>query len=672
MALALLWTTEDDDHATIRLRFDIGHNRYYGWALGDDETVVQGGIRRLAAPVHRSALLGPLDESAHGRGVLAVPRSLIGRDERFVQLVSFRDGERRGPAVSEIVALPPPGAGAGGLPVLAFSYAPAPGAAAVTPAGYPYRRTLAPVGNAPFRYRVRPMSESMDFGLSAIGSALMSALPKILPILAPAVGSLVGGAGPGLGQLVGNLLRGILPPGLLGSEAVRHQAVTQALGSLGRRMRARDFRNGHLGRRIARRSANAFASRPPRSEAMFLPALGALAPLLPLLQQVLTPQTVQALIDAPQKATGQIVNGVLDMTKLGLQAHEQEREHLRALNPGVNDPALNQLLMSMGMAVDRGRVNYRRVPTVRLDFEQAASQMLFGRNRVLYRKGQPLRFPLALTTPKPIPEARLLLQVKDADSLRVLAEDGDDVGNLVSGPLPAVPELSVERQDALEAGRDYILVATLTWKSRKGGSVGTSMQQRVTLVGEYAFDRVEETGTPIALGDFDAYRDYWHKIWEGEFGAETNRVELRSCYYLVLAPEADQNARLDSKLRAQHEGGVLRGKVKAGLELSPYALNRLLTRLAPDSVPLSEGELAAFAGADFAERLNQGAEHLCRLRGRRGERGAIWVYPEFKLQTAVLVHAAEVDENGNVKRLAEKRVRFPVPVLVHFVGVKST
>ena len=175
----------------------------------------------------------------------------------------------------------------------------------------------------------------------------------------------------------------------------------------------------------------------------------------------------------------------------------------------------------------------------------------------------------------------------------------------------------------------------------------------------------------VALDNFDAHRDYWHKVWEGQFGEGLRRVDLRSSYYLVLAPQNTSNTRLDSRLSAREEDGVLRGRVKAGLELSPYALNHLLTRLSPSTEPWSEAELTALTGADFEERLSQGAQAQCRLRGRRGERGALWVYPEFRLQTVVLTEAHAVDENGNVTSLAEKRLPFPIPALLHFVGVKS-
>ncbi len=377
------------------------------------------------------------------------------------------------------------------------------------------------------------------------------------------------------------------------------------------------------------------------------------------------------MVEAPQKATGQIINGILDFAKLGMQATEAEREHQRHLNPGVDDPALNQLLMSMSQGVDATRrLNYRRVASVKLSFDDAQSQMLFGRSRVLYRKDQSLQFPMSVDTPQTITNARLLIQIKHPDTLAVLVDDGEEVGDLSSGPIPLIPRLDEALLSRLAPNQDYIVLATLLWKNKRKQQVGTSMQQRITVVGEYSFDRVEESGEPVSLADFDQYRDLWHKVWQGDFGTGAHSARLDCRYYVVLSPKRTNNARLDTHVESAKDGG-LGGKLRTGMEYSPYVLNHLLTRLAPNTTPLSDAELEALSGTDFVERFNQGAQFSGKLKGRRGERGALWVYPEFKIQTLVLTRADDVDENGNVRSLNESRVRFPLPVLMHFVGVKG-
>ncbi|MBI3777076.1 MAG: hypothetical protein HY273_16280 [Gammaproteobacteria bacterium] len=757
MALALLWSEEPNyDTDVLRLGFDIGHNFYYQWQVGDEEQVKTSGIARIANIKQRSRVLGPLPESARGRGVVEIPRELISKQDRFAQLMSFRTQDGAGPAISPIVELdwtgaqrdvrrpdvnedlPPPELFISGPPSLSRSFSKGEGekflaaSSGITDGGLAMSMAhtysslsvrTPPVDAVPLRWRERDLSQGMFL------EGLWAALPSLLPNLAPMIGNVLTSAAPALGQIVGGLLPGL--PGMGGAPAAGGaagastgnpqlaQLIEQLLRGLGSSARetltpdtinkitaaiggaapaekpaAKSLALGSLGARVERCTPSAYARsyaastrakrnpRAPRatnyaqaqdySQAMIAPALlAALPALMPLLQQVLSPQNIQTVVDAPQKMTGQVINGILDFAKLGMQATEAEREHLRKLNPGVDDPALNQLLMSMSQGLASAqRLNYRRVASVKLSFDEAQSQVLFGRSRVLYRKDQALQFPLSVNTPQTIGKARLVLQIKHPDTLAVLVEDGEDVGDLSSGPIPLVPRIDAAQAARLEPNQDYIVVATLLWKTKKNQQVGTSMQQRITVIGEYSFDRVEESGEPVAASDFERYRDLWHKVWEGDFGSGAHSARLDCRYYLVLNPKRTNNARMDTHVEADGNT-ALGGKLKAGMEYSPYVLNHLLTRLAPNTAPLSDAELEALAGSDFVERFNQAAQFSGKLKGRRGERGALWVYPEFKIQTLVLTRAGDVDEHGNVRTLDETRVRFPMPVMMHFVGVKG-
>jgi hypothetical protein len=543
MALALLWPeAPGDDRSALRLRFDLGHNRYYAWQLGDEAKINANGVTRIANVKQRSRVFGPLPESARSRGVLEIPRELVSKQDRFAQLLSFRTEEGVGPAISPIVELdwtsalrdrervspaeelPPPALFAPGPPAVGQSERKLTGGLSMITAqtySSPPARAL-PVDAAPLRWRERDLSQGMFF------QGLLAALPSILPNLAPMIGNVLTSAAPALGQIVGGLL-----PGLSGSGAGAAggaaaspgnpqlaQLIEQLLRGLGQSARetltpdtinkitaaiggaggaqktvAQSMALGSLGGRVARCAPARYAGSPAAgvrarrnpypvqyaqaqqqySQAMIAPALlAALPALMPLLQQVLSPQNIQTIVDAPQKATGQIINGLIDFAKIGMQATEAEREHLRKLNPGVDDPALNQLLMSMsqGLAAAQ-RLNYRRVASVKLSFDNAQSQVLFGRSRVLYRKDQALQFPLSVSTPQTIARARLVLQIKHPDTLAVLIEDGEDVGELSSGPIPLMPRIDEAQSARLEPNRDYIVAATLLWKNKKNQQVGS-------------------------------------------------------------------------------------------------------------------------------------------------------------------------------------------------------
>ncbi|MCA1578670.1 MAG: hypothetical protein LC794_15055 [Acidobacteria bacterium] len=729
MALALLWAeTLEDDVSASRLRFDIGHNHYYVWQLGDQGRINTNGIARLANVKQRSRMFGPLRESARGRGVLEIPSELMSKEDRFVQLISFRTEGGAGPAISPIVemdwtkargnverlpdmdtlpALFAIGRSATRPRRVAGALSKADGgftvALAQTYSSTPAR--IQPVDAAPLRWRERNLSQGMFLG---------GLLSSLMPTLAPVIGNVLTSAAPAIGQFIGGLLPGASGGGAAGATGGASgtpantqltQLIQQLVRSIGGAVApatpatpaatpttatAHSLAFGSLGARVARQapsrysfshSARKRARRNPRvvqyaqaqdySQAMIAPALlAALPALMPVLQQVLSPQTIQTVLDAPQRATGQIMNGLMDFARIGMQATEQERAHLRQLNPGVDDPALHQLLMSMSQGVAAAqRLNYRRVASVKLSFDDAQSQMLFGRSRVLYRRDRALQFPLSVITPKTISAARLVLQIKHPDTLAVLVEDSEDVGELSSGPIPLVPRIDEAMTARLEPNQDYIVMVTLLWKNKKKQQVGTSMQQRITLIGEYSFDRVEEGGEQVATSDFEQYRDLWHKVWQGEFSTGAHAARLDCRYYLVLNPKRTNNARLDTHVKS--DNGKLGGKLKTGMEYSPYVLNHLLTRLTPESTPLSDAEIEALCGNDFVERFNQAAQFSGKLKGRRGESGALWVYPEFKIQTLVLTRAEDVDENGNVRTLNETRVRFPMPVMMHFVGVKG-
>jgi hypothetical protein len=738
MALALLWPEEPgEDSSRVRLRFDIGKNRYYAWQVGDEEQINSNGISRIANVKERSRLLGPLPESARGRGVLDIPGERISKQDRFAQLLSFRTEDGVGPAISPIVeldwmsiankgrntveieALPPPAMFTSSLATSSVLNNLSGGLGADMALTSSTLRSL-PVDAASLRWRERDLSQGMFV------QELFAALPSILPQLAPVIKSVLtsatpsiaqlvagmfprngGGSGtnPQLAQLIEQVLRAVsASPGKTPVPTDTSNKSTAAIGGPGSggeatgtagAVKAQAMSFGSLGTRLSRRTPKRYARsraaslrlrrRPVRaaqaealsyaqaqeySQAMIAPALlAALPALMPLLQQVLTPQNIQTLVDAPQRMTGQVINGVLDIAKLGLLATEAEREHLRKLNPGVDDPALNQLLMSMSQGLAAGqRLNYRRVGSVKLNFDETQTQMLFGRSRVLYSKTGVLQFPMSVITPQTIKKARLVVQIKHPDTLAVLIEDGEDVGELSSGPIPLVPRIDETRIAKLEPNQDYIIVATLLWQTKKGTQVGTSIHQRITIIGEYSFDRIEEGGEPIAASNFEQYRDLWHKVWEGNFGSGAHSARLDCRYYLILNPKRTNNARLDTHVESD---GSIGGKLKAGVEYSPYVLNHLLTRLDSKAQLLSDAELEALSGSDFVERFNQAAQFSGKLKGRKGEHGALWVYPEFKIQTLVLTRAEDMDQNGNVRKLKESRVKFPMPVLMHFVGVKG-
>jgi hypothetical protein len=403
------------------------------------------------------------------------------------------------------------------------------------------------------------------------------------------------------------------------------------------------------------------------SEAQVAPALMALMPMLaPLLQQALNPETLRVLTSVvdPTKIMGATTEAISSLGRLGLQAQQQLQDHLRALNPGVDDPALDRLMESMS-------VPYKRSDSVRIHFADVATTMVQGRERLAYVQGRDLAFPIAVETSRPLSGAAVKLRVKDPRTLDVLIEKKTKVGRAAEGRLDVVPKASRSELRALQPNEDYLVTIALTWNGKNGKKLGTSVTQMITLVDEFAFDRVEESNELVPLNDVSKYREFWHRAWETSFTKKERRFELDCEYVYVLEEERRDNARLETEIRTRRDGlHKHAGRLKTGLVLSPFALNRLLPSLSKHPM-LKEPELNALRSPEFIDRFNHAARTKVSFRGKVGDSAALWIFPEIKIQKIVLKKAVQVNANGHVLDFADHAVHFPMPALVHFVGAGS-
>jgi hypothetical protein len=640
MALALLEPEDGDDSQSRAFRFEIGHNRRYRFAVGGGERRSRHGIALLAAPVWISPLCGPLPDAALGRGRFEIPEHVFTREDRFVQMISYRNAAMEGPAISRIVE-----SRRGlrnGLPAIAFSAGASGG-----------------VLSRPMDYRVRPLANAM----------FLESFLAMLPSIFPSIVSLLRSIGPALSsENAGQLARAGANPNTISqltnliSQIVNRQsasAATAPLPAAGASARSQSLSARWQG--LSSRSLG----HGPYSTAQVLPLL-ALAPMLmPLLQQVLNPQTIQSVIDAPNRSAQTVINGIMDAARIGL-----------------NDPGLDQLLMNMSLSLSGGQsgIAFRRSEQVRLTFDDFIGLQLGGQTKVLFAQGRPLRFPAHLELPtlkdgsRPtLAPAVLQLQVKDHDTLAVVIEKRFDLPPIaVSGPLPVVAELTVAEAEKLSRDKVYLVSLALVWKTRKGQKQGALVTTRMDLVGPSVFDRIDETGPVVDLADPTRFRDYWHRIWSGRLEKDAKRYAVEVTYLTAPAPVGRaENARLDTEARLRQREGSLHtmdGRIKSGMELSLVALNRLLGAIAPDAKPLDADELAALDQPELRERLMLMARKPIALRGRAGEAVAIWAYPAMRLASIILTIPAEIDGNGHVSRLEEKTVTLPMPALLHLIG----
>lgn len=698
MALAFLRFSGPDGEGRLQFDVELGRNRFYAYAVGDGEVDRSRGFAVMANRSYTSPLFGPIAEHPVGRTSMVVPREQFDREHQYLQLTSFRTRELIGPAISDIVRVPIGSTRGTDIPSIVFGM----GTTMPTSVEYaaPRRASVA------FAYREAPQFSEAQF-LDALLPILQNVIPKVLPVVEkflPAIGNLFGGgaAAGGGGGVGGGTTTAPPVPGVLQTLAqpdtlkliqdlLAQIATLQGAGAAANKSGAKSLGMGGASRRSGA-FATSLGAAPPindkYSEAKIAPLL-ALAPMLmqalpalmPVLEKVLSPEMVKTVLDnlGPAKMIGAVTDSMKEIGKLGLDAEKESNAHLRALNPMAVHAPVDALLADMSLATSAGAPGqldpspmYRRVESVTVDFADVTPVMIHGRTRVCYRHGADLAFPLTVQTPREITDARVVVMVKDAVTRALVAEVRVAAASVTSGRLTVTPVLPAAKLSALVPNEDYLVCAYLLWRNKAKKVIGTSRSQLATIVGEFTFDRVEESTALLPLNDVDRYRDFWHKAWQDSFTGDRRRAELECKYYYALEPDRTANAAMQTVLKeGENRDRVLVARVKSGMIVSLASLNRLVPLIA--SAPaLGEAELAALRSPDFVERFNQAARFKANFHARPGATVALWIYPVMKLQQIVLLQAATTSGTGHVTALSEHPVRFPMPALVHTIGARST
>ncbi|WP_414573173.1 hypothetical protein [Nostoc sp. CCY 9925] len=191
MALAILRFLESD-RAKSRFQVDLGTNQFYTYGIGGDKVQQVHGLTKLQDPIYTSPLIGPLPEASLGRTILEVSNNKFDRQHCAIQITSFRNQQRQGPAISDIVTVMSVGAS----PATSFGLSTAMETA----------MDKQPVETVPFQYKeVQPVSEAMVVGaiLNAVKSAATPILGVVKKAATPILGAVKGGAKAVLGAVKG-------------------------------------------------------------------------------------------------------------------------------------------------------------------------------------------------------------------------------------------------------------------------------------------------------------------------------------------------------------------------------------------------------------------------------------------------------------------------------------
>lgn len=694
---------------------DLGSNGYYEYRVGslagnDSNGLGPWGEDALAEVAYRSGVQarpGGVRNPLSGAFVLRAPARLFAERGAVIQLASFRDAQRNGPAYSLPlrVARPVAGGPEPGYPDIAdpFSLPATARAGAVHRGAVAMSTPFQPARTVAFGFEESVLSHPMV--LDELMAALRSAAPALLaalPGLLGAGGTAPGGGAPDLRALVGLLetLGRLAGSGSSAPVAAAPVVPPPAMPapSQPQSLWVRLARREGLDRPLRSASLALATSVPRYSQAMdggliSGPLLAAL--LGPLLQTA--PQLLQVLTDKPLQFLGTLLQSQIQGK---LQQQQAQQAFVADLLAEANRSALLRELLgnlppaaaaappstatALGWAAPPSRPPAPLASSrMALSFVAGTSWRTGDKSRWVYDPSHGIVFTLDLIDRQaqpdlpPLPRAILEISLIDLETQRELLSRSLRLTDLRPG-VPLRAELPPESLRDLPRQRDLQVVAVLRWPV-PGGSRGVRADHPIYLAERSFLKSVDsggEAGRP--LSDPQRYRAFWNKIFEG--GVTDGRavrweLDLTCRYYIRVALDSSANGRIESRLalEPQTEGERTRrihGRLKSGLELSLGELNKLLPLLGGQP-ELSASDLAALAGSELRPRLDLQGTARVQASGKRDQRAVVWVYPTMSLDRVTLCDLAETDRDGLVTRVTERTLRFPFPRSLHLVTLKS-
>ena len=271
---------------------------------------------------------------------------------------------------------------------------------------------------------------------------------------------------------------------------------------------------------------------------------------------------------------------------------KQLQEHLERLNPGVKNPELYKLLegLSTGEVRAGSKLKYRRVDGVKLSLCRDDVADVYGRSRLAV----PLRSGLVVPAgcrdaQRRSRNATLEVCLKEAWHAEDRPREAPRVDSVELAPSNRRPRSRGAPSRRFAPATTTALVDAVLERQERQPKRGTAVTQLITLVNEYAFDRVEDASPDLVpLNDVDRDREFWHRVWDQTFderGLTRVRLSCEYCYVLE-GPAHGQRPDADEDEDRRRQGVARReGKLKSGMILSPDALSRLIPRLSSGAKP---------------------------------------------------------------------------------------
>lgn len=666
---------------------DTGTNAFFQFKIGKERRQFRG-LPVLDEVVFESPVLRvPRMENQVLRTdfPLKIPGQLFSREGRYIQLWSFKDETGKSPALSSVVLVNPtfgrhhfeP------LPTLNLSLA-------------TINMETIDVKNKPFDYREVPVSESMFWG------ALLSALPTVVSAAAPLLQGLFGGGGGGNS----NATPAATPAPSSGNSAELVQTIADIVKSL-------------IGNNSNGTPAAAVATPPATTEAVAAAAASQSLALNALASRMFSEEALQELRGNPEMLYKNLNDSVLRISKsqkvefngyseakilpaiaalapivkeileLGLQGDKEKNRHLESLLAALNDPLILPILQSVSQSMPTiPEIKFRFDDKFKLEFSQLHFQDLDGKKKSLYAPNRSLYFPIKITTDhpnppqRPFPKAIIQVVVQDSDSMEVLLRKNFKFKDVFLNTVIKYIYLTPQETSHFPKNKNLKIEISFIWKSRNNQiNRGILKNHLFCLTEEYIFDRIgEKIGEDIPLNDIVQHRPFWHKVWEGGFtNSQRWEIDFDVKYYYALNIKETGLSKLETRKMNIEDNATsentapprrkIRAKLKSGLELSLESLNKLMPTLAQTS--LNENILNKLKSPSLKKYFNQVARVGVELKGRSGDTGALWTYPEISLHNFHFKKVETVNDLGQITQLKEEMVVFPRPVSIHFIGTKS-
>lgn len=610
MALAVI-KYEGFEQGNHHFFFDIGDNRYFRFAIGTENTYVNSAVKLLANVRHSSKMMGPVPPSDFGRGRIKVAAEFFDREFSYIQLMSYRTKEGKGPAVSPVLkvntvqmSLPQID-----LPAISLSK---------KKESLNMKQT---VSHIPFSYKESSVSESFFW------DKLISLAPKVLPIVQKLTAGKKDGEGAKTELKPDEIIKLLSDP-----ETIK--TITDVLKSLTSKAESSSVEN-------------AFSSAMSGYSRAMNPAIIALVPA--------------------------ILEAITKLGELGVKINKDELETLQKLNPGVDDPDVANLLnsMTLGLLASDPLPEFRESKVVNLSVHGIQKTWMNGMEVYSFLKGREINIPIRINTPKTIPSGTIHLVVKRPVSNEVIIVNRMKFSGAQDGLLSVTPSIPEFHADDLVSGENYIACITLLWNGKDKLKFGKTVEIPIAVSGNYSFKQLGNKKDIIRLKDVRNHRAYWHKVWQKDFTDDVKRYEFACKYYIAVEGNRSDIGRMETVEQLEYERPhKMTGRMKSGLAIGVSALNELLPTIS-EYDRLQQEQLEALRTSAFESSVQQAARMSVKFRGQSGEAAAVWVYPEFSITELILQKAVAVNETGNITEFEQELVHFPIPEATHFVGVQT-